>query len=56
MVLVVGKNSHLLAGSIVPKSGFETTLAIPDAARYVAVEALDDKGHVLRVSETVRRG
>jgi Arylsulfotransferase (ASST) len=40
----------------VPKSGFETSLAIPDGARYVAVEALDDRGRVLRASRTVGRG
>ena len=38
------------------RGGFETALPIPGTARYVAVQALDQRGAVLRVSRTVRHG
>ena len=41
---------------IVRKRGFETALAIPRTTRYAAVEALDKRGAVLRVSRTARHG
>jgi hypothetical protein len=46
----------LHAARTVAKRGFETALAVPSDARYVAVEALDARGSKLRVSRTVRRG
>lgn len=55
---------RLLAGGVaddlgvvrtVRKRTFETALAIPNGARYVAVEALDTHGGLLRVSATTRR-
>jgi hypothetical protein len=39
----------------VPKRGFETRLSIPRNARYIAVEALDVHGGLLRVSTTAER-
>jgi hypothetical protein len=54
---------RLLAGTVpddvrvvrtVRKRTFETKLAIPEGARYVAVEALDAHGGLLRVSATVQ--
>jgi hypothetical protein len=40
----------------VRKRGFETRLAIPHGARYVAVAALDERGGVLHLSRIVRHG
>jgi hypothetical protein len=37
-----------------PREGFETAIALPAPAAYVAVEALDAAGHVLARSATVR--
>ena len=36
------------------KRGFETSLAVPKDTRYIEVEALDERGRVLRRSETAR--
>jgi Arylsulfotransferase (ASST) len=46
----------VLAASPVRKRGFETALAIPGGARYIAVEALNGHGDVLGVSRTVPTG
>lgn len=44
----------LQATPTVPKRNFETALAIPRDARYIAFEALDARGSLLRISPTVR--
>jgi hypothetical protein len=36
-----------------PDSGFESSITLPEAYRYVAVQALDASGHLLGTSETV---
>jgi hypothetical protein len=47
---------NVLAANPVRKRGFETALAIPGGARYIAVEALNGHGDVLGVSRTVPTG
>ena len=39
----------------VPKAGFETAIALPDDAAWVAVRALDRLGHSLARSAAVGR-
>lgn len=39
-----------------PRGGFETAIAIPSGARYIAVQALDSSGRVLGSSAPVRPG
>jgi hypothetical protein len=46
---------HLSAIGSVPRSGFETPLALPADARFIAVEALNADGRVLAVSRTLPR-
>jgi hypothetical protein len=43
-------------GASVPKNGFETTLNVQTNDPYLAVEALDARGHVLARSAAVARG
>jgi hypothetical protein len=45
-------NDDLSVVRTVPKRTFETRFAIPNGARYVAVEALGADGGILRVSAT----
>lgn len=45
---------ELADGPVVPRSGFETELAIPEGASYVAADALDADGEPLRTSNVVR--
>jgi hypothetical protein len=53
--LVSGSDADTLhAGANIAKRRFETALAIPSGARYVAVEALDEHGRVLGVSRALR--
>ena len=35
--------------------GFETSIALPNAPRYLAVQALDAQGHILGHTNTVTR-
>jgi hypothetical protein len=53
--LLAGPNpKQLTAVATAPRSGFETTLATPGAAAYVAVQALDQAGNVLASSRTIK--
>ena len=45
--------SHLSASGRVARAGFETALAAPAAARYVAVQALDANGAVIGTSRVI---
>ncbi len=46
--------NRLAVRATVARSGFETTIATPGPARYVAVQALDPGGAVLGVSPTIK--
>jgi hypothetical protein len=53
--LLAGSSPTTLAPvASAPRSGFETAIATPGAAPYVAVRALDASGAVLSVSRTIR--
>jgi len=53
--LDTGKSrGSLVAGSSHPKTGFETSFAVPPGARYAAVVALDAAGRPLARSKTIR--
>jgi hypothetical protein len=45
--------NSLSAAGRAPRSGFETAVAVPQGARYVAVEALDGAGKTLARSRAV---
>ncbi len=53
-VLAGASSSSLATVATAPKSGFQTTIAVPAAGPYVAVQALDASGAVLAVSPTVK--
>jgi hypothetical protein len=46
--------SALAPVALTPRSGFETALATPGAAPYVAAQALDSTGAVIGTSKTVK--
>jgi hypothetical protein len=46
--------SRLVPRAKMPDSGFESSVTVPDADPYVAVQALDRRGRVLGTSPTVR--
>jgi hypothetical protein len=53
--LLGGASPHALAPlAAVPRSGFETAIAVPTTSRYLAVQALDAQGQVLSTSATIR--
>jgi hypothetical protein len=53
-VLAGDDRTRLRAVAESPKRGFETRISVPTRARYVAVQALDEGGRVLRSSPAVR--
>jgi Arylsulfotransferase (ASST) len=54
-VLTGDAKDDLATAAAVPKSGFETAIALPAKGRYLAVQALDANGRVLAVSKTLQR-
>jgi hypothetical protein len=53
--VLAGSAAHALSPvGEATRSGFETTIALSRAARYVAVQGLDAEGHVLATSATSR--
>jgi len=53
--LLAGASAATLAPvTAVARNGFETTISVPVAGRYVAVQALDAAGNVLAVSATAQ--
>lgn len=53
-VLAGASATTLAPAASVPKQGFQTTVAVPSAGPYVAVQALDGAGNVLATSPTVK--
>jgi hypothetical protein len=53
-VLAGKQPGSLAAQSTIPESGFESSLILPQAYKYVAVQALDAAGRLLGTSHTVR--
>jgi hypothetical protein len=54
-VLAGSEPDRLQAVTVAAKDGFETSIQVASAARYVAVQALDRAGRVLRTSRPVPR-
>jgi hypothetical protein len=53
--VVGGAGPHALAPlATAPRQGFETTIAIPSGARYLAVQALGARGQTVRTSPILR--
>jgi Arylsulfotransferase (ASST) len=52
-VLAVSSAGRLAPVAALGTSGFETTIPLPSASRYLAVQALDAQGNVLATSRTV---
>jgi hypothetical protein len=53
--VLAGASSHALAAiASAPRGGFETTISVPGAQAYVAVQALDASGAVLGTSHTIK--
>jgi hypothetical protein len=44
----------LVAAAVEPRSGFETSISVPSAGPYVAVQALNAAGQVLGTSEPAK--
>ena len=47
-------NATLAPVASVPRVGFETTISVPGAPAYVAVQALDAVGNVLGTSHVIK--
>ncbi len=53
--VLAGTNaSHLAPVAVAFKRGFETRIVLPSPARFVEVQALDERGRVLRTSKPAR--
>jgi hypothetical protein len=54
-VLAGADSGHLTAaGALVPRSGFETSIAVPSAGPFFEVRALDSSGKALGTSRAVQ--